>query len=383
MTSRRPQTIKNHGFIQAKLLRIHTVDLIVFAHRAEAKSFLDHERCQAVDGLQNLYKSHRLNEAPDFYLFICGEGHYNALNGLSYVLGKLGPQVKRIVNFGVCGALDSALSVGKLYPIRTIYSEALLSDAPSSHQHEVNFKSFTCHQEGLDLITANKRVLSRDYKTYLGHFAPLVDREAWAIAFAAKQANLPLSIYKLVSDKADQKDEQELCQIVKDQALFWSEQMYLFYQQHRTPHEEQDQLELPQALQDNRLHFTLSQKRIVLQFLKTLALKGHQLEDILQTIKLETVLSQDIKPKERTKLLTKELNDLLNPLKARVDGQLRELSSPFSQKNIHLSFDKDLEKDLFHLSCTITSPQQLKDLTDLLDNFNFEKLQEILKGEHV
>jgi hypothetical protein len=345
------------------------VDLIVFAHRAEAKSFLSEGSFKAM--APNLYEGSI--ETSLCFILITGEGNMLALSSLSHSLGLLADRaIKRVINYGVAGSLDQALCVGELYPIRTIYRQGHDESSES-----MEFKSFTSQIDGVDLVTTHKRVLDKKQHLFLSHFAPIVEREAWALAFAAKLATTPFLCFKVISDYAD---NQEICQIVKEQAAVWSDKMLEHYQNlsNTSPKEHS----LPELI-DDKFHVTTAQERILHKLLQALSLKGLTFEQIFEQVSLITIKEMEGRKKERTKRLIDELTTLLNPLHHALEQKLKALTHPMKQQDIKASFDPSFEEEKINLSVTIRDEKHRDQVATALQEFDYHKLRTLLSGQNL
>ena len=153
------------------------MDLCVLAHRGEAQIF--------IKGLKSI--SPNFYQGEDYAVLICGEGVFEA--------SKLGAYVQtfdRVLNFGIAGALEEALELEKIYPIRTHYLHE--NDRPQ-------FKSFTSLIGELDCITSFNRVFDDEFAKELSMYAQIVDREAWLMAKICSDHNKEFQSYKLISEK--------------------------------------------------------------------------------------------------------------------------------------------------------------------------------------
>ena len=97
-------------------------------------------------------------------------------------------KITEIINFGVAGILEksSLFSIGDIIEVRTSYL---------SLGKKMEFKSFSSslkpsHFDLYDIVTSSKRALKKVDCENLLPFAPLVDREAWAIGSVANKLHL-------------------------------------------------------------------------------------------------------------------------------------------------------------------------------------------------
>lgn len=316
------------------------MDLCVLAHRGEAQIF--------IKGLKNI--SPNFYQGEDYAVLICGEGVFEA--------SKLGAYVRnfdRVLNFGIAGALEGALELEKIYPIRTHYLHE--NDRPQ-------FKSFTSLIGELDCITSFNRVFDDEFANELSMYAQIVDREAWLMAKICSDHNKEFQSYKLISDYAGSLTQ---CFDIKDKALDYSQALFDFYQSIESKSSENRiDLELPGS-------FT-QQKRIE-KLLKSLASKQD---------KTAEELAQDI-PKLKTKTevteLIIELEKKVNPLQANIQKQIQKFQTPFTQIGAQLLFDPKLEKKKFKLQMEINDPKNIENLIEVLQKFKFSELEKFWNGD--
>lgn len=106
---------------------------------------------------------------------------------------------KLIVNFGICGALDSTLPIGaprRIEQVCCLENEQLKIKPPKI------IDAF----EPAHLLTVDEPVLkaSRRDELFASTGCQLVDMEAFHIAGLCQEQNLPLLIVKITSDLADE-----------------------------------------------------------------------------------------------------------------------------------------------------------------------------------
>ena len=125
----------------------------------------------------------------------------------------------QVINLGIAGSLDKNIQLGEIYSIRKVFREGV---APNSFPV---FRSFDDTAQA-DCITAEKRVVEKSYATSLAPFAPIADRELWAIASVCSRFNLPFRAYKLISDRAGEDTDTSG---IKRRALEFSSRLYEYY----------------------------------------------------------------------------------------------------------------------------------------------------------
>ena len=145
---------------------------ILFATEMEAESFLEQTR-------------------PDHYIVtISGIGMEAAHSATRTLIEEQG--VSRIVNAGVCGALDDALARGSVFPV----SEVLTED----HCDSVSLQPAP---HGKRLVTVDQPVFQTERKAKLATFADLVDMEGFVIAKLCHEHRIPCVLIKGITDFGD------------------------------------------------------------------------------------------------------------------------------------------------------------------------------------
>lgn len=191
--------------------------LLVFAHRGEAQAFLKGRNFREVD-----FAFNGVFQSEKELLLLCGEGLDAAEERLSTLLGAFGKDISLVLNLGIAGSLSDSLTPGEIYPIRAAYRE------PEAVQALPAFRSADPNAR-IDCISARRRVLTPAYAQRLAPFAPIVDRELWAIASLCAQQGIPFRSCKLISDRAGV-DTSALD--FKRCARPFSEQLFDFYTLH-------------------------------------------------------------------------------------------------------------------------------------------------------
>jgi len=363
---------------------MHTTPLLIFAHRGEARAFFGHYQLTSLPEASDLYHYQGKSEGDSFYLLLTGEGHFNALSATSAALSFLKASNSELkieaINLGICGALDEHFQVGQALFIRTLYSEGL-------HQG-MEFKSFNTKTIDnkdssfpfVDLVSSHHRVLEQDKKQKLSAFAPLVDREAWAIGFTCHKQGVPLTVIKLVSDHA----EGEICIPVKEEAELWSDKLLRQYLSLKeTPSKAQVIVKTIDSLKEKfpDLHITVAQERSLISLFNALSLKNISNEMALKSFEESGVLELDLRPKDKTKKLIEALSHQLSPLSQKLKSALTEVSEPLSLNGFNVRFDQDYEKAIIHLSTTLQNKSDINKLITGLENFSYENFLSLLNGD--
>lgn len=333
--------------------------LLTFAHRGEAQTFLREYKLKADSNIQNLY----IGESSS--ILITGEGIYETMVALTSALTHL-KNVTEVINLGICGSLATKHKLNSILPIRTIYSDT-------------EFKSFTTNSVGgIDLVTTSKRVLNKEEALSLSVHAELVDREAWANGLVCKKLNKNFKCIKLVSDHIS---EAQFCEVIKDNAEFYSNELYEYLE--KEENKSQANIEILKLYENENLYFTVSQKRQYKNILSSLKAKLSLNEDeIHKKVNLELLQEKDILPKERTKILLKDLDILLYPFKAKITNSLNMLFEKINKhKNIDCRYDKNLEQKTISLNTKIESEQDIDTLKRALKDLSWEDFSKVMDGD--
>ncbi|MEE3078748.1 MAG: hypothetical protein VX341_05375 [Bdellovibrionota bacterium] len=335
------------------------MELLVFAHRGEAQTFLKEMPFKSHETFKDLYHH------EDLLLLITKEGHQEVLTKLSYTLG-LFPKVKLITNMGICGSFSTDLKISEIITPRTIYMED-------------EFKSYPCSSDSkVDLITTKKRVLSKENSKVLSSIATLVDREAYAVSMCAKTFQKDLKVFKMISDHID---EAEFCERIKENAEFYSDKLFSFYIDKRS--KEQISTQELKIFSDQRFYFSVSQKRIYQGLMKALLEKYEKSEaQLLEELETEKLaLSENKTPKEKSSKLIKRLQIKLYPFRTQVETALENLTGELRKYDSKFKFDKDLDKKSFKFEAFIDSEEKKKLVTRTLEKFDFKKFSDIMDGK--
>lgn len=332
--------------------------LIHIAHRGEAQAFIKNLDIKSSNELDGLY----IND--DLALLISGEGLDATMSKIALVCGSL--PIKKIINLGIAGALDTNIKTGEVYKVRTCYS----------FLDKVQFKSFTTapysnENPSVDCISSHTRVLSSTHAKELSHFAHIVDREVWSVGYIAKIKKLPFESYKLISDIAGKDTD---CLDIKDKALSFSNTLYNYFT-------ELEEIETKEFIFETPVPMSFTHNKRY-EKLMEIATKKEQLtpQQVLDKLGLDLILSRKVKEKEKTNLLLEKLEVLINPINSIAKKELELAFKPFSDIGCHISFDKSLEKEGFTLKLDINSQKNLDNLKRSIDLFDIKKINDIWNG---
>lgn len=324
------------------------MELLTFAHRGEAKAFLKNNQFSPVPFLfDGLYKNEQR------FLLIHGEGPQITSEKLAVVCGAFRDKIHAVINLGVCGSLrEKSFKMGEVYPIRTCYREG-------------EFKSFsTPSKTGVDIISSKERVIDQDYAKNLSFFAPLVDREAWAVGSVCHLLNLPFYSFKLISDYSDNED---ICQLVSSKSEEISQSLYNYFLQVKI-----EDSNLTEEVK-NDLWATTSQRRLFNSLSKKMELKG---------IKYDTSVldSGNLTPKKRMSKILEEMEKNLFPFEADLKDKLEKLTQCLRDSKIDVKFSKDFEDSSLLLTFKIQNQKELEKAVTTLNSFHYQNIKDLLDG---
>ncbi|MDH5581136.1 MAG: hypothetical protein OEY33_04460 [Bdellovibrionales bacterium] len=338
--------------------------LLVFAHPLEAIAFLKNEKCEALNFLfQGIY------QFPSGYILITGEGPQNASETLAGFLGAYHHKIDEIINFGVCGLLNSKYSnlLHQMVEIRTSY--LCLKD-------HLEFKSYTLvHGKNdlplLDCITHSDRV----HNTELRPIADLLDRELWSLASVAKRFKKPIRSIKTVSDIINHSSN-DICEVVKENAQQYSEKHYFWFNSLKSEtHTEQSSLLPCQSY----FHFSFSQKKLYQKLIRSSQIKKipvSKIEEIQSCLKNKNFENK----KRRTAVLIEELEKVIHPFKFKLEQDLAIYKDHFNGLKGNVTFDKNLEQEKIRLNIELENSDDFDTLIHKLSTFPQKKWSDFFKG---
>ncbi len=344
------------------------MDLLVFAHRGEAQTFLKEMDFKSHPEFNDLY----LSGDQSYGLVLTGEGPQNVMMALTYAMGVLktqGIQLGQLINLGICASFNKDLQQGEIFEIRTIYG-----------QNE--FKSFQCLGESskLDLITANERILDTELAKELSHFAPLADREAWAIGLVAKKFQTPLRAFKLISDHVT---DAPICEYIKEHAQDYSQELYRYYVSSVSKKEKSLSSELP-LLDDKDFYFTLSLEREVRNLTEQILVKYEMnLKELLNLSAIKDIKALETTPKKKALELRDFLKQKLYPTRTKIIKQLDSFVKDTGLEKSELTYDPSLEKVILNIRSKISSEKELVNLQKKLSKIDWQKFNSLMNGEEL
>ena len=339
--------------------------LIVFAHRAEAATFLKQGEYKSLES-----KTNALYSNSSDLLLICGEGIYSALEAVSTVIGEHSSNIKEIINYGIAGSLSSRAELSKIYQIRTFYAH---------DKSEVEFKSYSSNVTNkLDCITSAKRVLDGEFANHLSCFAHIVDREAWAIARAANSANISINAYKLISDNAlTNISDSPICDIIKESAEIYSDLMWKHFLTLEMKEEELLDLKISKI---KELYLTVSQFRNYKNILSSLLSKFDDEEAILKACGIDEIVLLNLTEKQRSQKLIEKMREIQNPFNHNISSELEKILAPLKKAQLNIKLSKNYESDSFNISAAIHNEIDLQMISNALKRFDYSEYKETLRG---
>jgi nucleoside phosphorylase len=351
--------------------------LLIFAHRPEAQEFFRQISLRPVPfPFQGLYESN------DFLILITGEGVQNVTQKLSATLAAF-VKISKVINFGIAGysCTKKEIPLHTIVKIRTCYCE---------HNKKMEFHSFSCDREEsplkeIDCVTTSQRVLSKDYAYFLSHFAPLVDRECWAVGSVCKMFQTPFFSYKLISDYIDDindAEKKQFCESIREQSHIYSSLLYKFYTSH-TFSKVVEKVVLPyENLLNNikKIHFTLTQERQLKKLLRNLSLKEISEAQIAKSINWNKVNKID-GPKKKAAEILDNLNKFVTPFYSKVREEIEKVTKDLKSSGASVKLSQELVNDNIRVSAILKNHNDFKRLSMALESFPYLEFKNIISGK--
>lgn len=131
---------------------------------------------------------------------ITGIGKVASASAVSRVLAA-DKTIRQVVNIGSCGALREGHT--GIYEVGTVLNHDLSSAAIRALGYDVE-DALEVGESDIVCATGDVFVTDTVVRAELAQRAHLVDMEAFAVAWASREAGVPASIVKHVSDNADE-----------------------------------------------------------------------------------------------------------------------------------------------------------------------------------
>lgn len=303
-------------------------------------------------------------EGDQVTLLITGEGPFEAVAKTSSELSR--KKYDAVINLGIAGSLHEDQLIGEIYPIRSVY---LVIDS------KPQFKSFQIQDEGKDCLTSFERILQSHKAQPLKGIAPIVDREAWGVAFACKNQNVPLQVYKLISDQAGQLNA---CELIKDHAYKYSLQLAQFLENKLNLNQKTStpDFDLP-----HDFHFTFTMKHRYQALMEKLTLQEQtSLENITNSIPFEDFKKLEISEKEKASRLITFLEDRLNPTRKIITQKISKWMNPLLKENISIQLDPEWESDKVKFTLEASTDEELFRKALAIKSFSLKDYHQIQQG---
>ena len=344
------------------------MDLLCFAHRAEAEAFFVNQSYTSVKKAHNLY----LNSDGSTLLLVHGEGSHQTMTKVCEVFGIF-PEIKNVLNLGVAGSTCSTLRKNEIRSMRTCYL------GETSNGISPEFKSFTLKEvDGLrcsDLMTTSKRVTDPKKKEIINHFADLIDRELWAICFSSKHFNKNVYSLKIVSDEVE---EENFCQDVKDQAYTLSLELYKAYQKFYLSKESDQDTTYDNCVKyvvtNKSLYMTTSQKRLISKILRDLKPNIDDLKGIINSLEFGD------NNKTNSKILIAALQERISPELSALKNSSFKLTKHLTSSGVRLQTDKTFESSRISFSFEANDKNEFQKKVLALRNFSFDDWENFIEG---
>jgi len=264
--------------IAAKSVILPIVILLCFAHAGEARVFIKNLN-MAWDKPSQTYKNNK------YILLITGEGIYKSIFNLSVLLTKEN-SITEIVNLGIAGSMNSNLALNQIIPIACSYNFS---------SSEPNFESFLInHNSKFNCLSVSRKIDKSNYHKSMEYFGTIIDMELWGLCFVAKQFNLPINSYKLISDYTTCENNTQT--IISNSSSYSHMLFDYFKKQNCITKKFVPTNNIKDIFNDKKFYFTQSQKRIVDNIIT------HQLPDNFE-LAIQELKLKAYPPKKRTKLL--------------------------------------------------------------------------------
>ena len=348
--------------------------LLTFAHRAEARAFLtffSHHKADSNWG--DLY----ISKADNLAVVITGEGYFEASISLGRALGKI-PLVSHIINMGVAGALSSGLEQGDILIAKHVYRGESASNKSMSFKSAALQTFIPKEIPTVSIVTATERVLDKKQKTYYGHFGDLVDRELWGLALTASKYKIPISSIKIVSDSLEESD---FCELVKEKADKFSNDLLQFFIEHIKKHEIKTSKHLTHLetylFNFPSLFFTKAQKNLLKKFSSKVKLSPTLEQDIENIIEENTHL----RPKDLTKIILDKIEKSFSPTLSKIKNEGKNLIVSKSTKNISFKIDSICEYSHVDFAGKISSEKDRLEVIAQIEKLPLDTWHRTIEGE--
>ncbi len=346
--------------------------LLVFAHKKEAESFIDHLKFIPVPTSRiELYK----NDSE--YLLITNEGINEAMLNTSICLANFAHEINSIVNIGIAGSINSKIKIGKIVQVKTIYGK---------NHNSFEYQSFPTLTSSatVECLSVPGRVLIKEDKLKLTPIADIIDRESWGIAYAAKKFKIDFYSIKFISDDLESVD---FCAKILNESEIISKKLLDYYRSEFSIVDlslQDVEVDISYFINSDFLYFSVSQKRQLINILQSLKLQEFSLAEFINSAHFKSILENELKPKDRTKLLLLTLYSISNPLLASTKNKLDQIVKKFQTNSIQFKIDPTLANKELIIQLMIENKNSLGMIIADLSNFNdfgIEEYFDLLDGK--
>jgi hypothetical protein len=314
-------------------------------------------------------------ESEHYRLFITGEGAWDVCIKLSTLLNEIRPSTSCLVNFGVCGSIDSQFKTKEIFSIRTSYGHLehpLFHSYHAESEKEQSIKNADC-------LSVLDRVNSPEQKKQLRCMAPLIDRELYSMAKVAGLFNIPWSAYKIVSDSIE---EVANCQQIKSRAEDYSIALFEFFKDLNPEVQEtaSELSDLDQAIHTLQAHFyfTFNHLNQVKQLFKKIQkAKPDFLLIPFAKEMLEEKKNKQLSKKQLTRCLIDKLQTELNPWMQNWKNKFQQLTHPYQTESIHIENTENSARPRLKFSFSVSSTVEMKKNISLIEQFPFDHYQSL------
>lgn len=148
-------------------------------------------------------------ELPGPYVkVVTGLGKVNAAIATALALDAHFPNVERVINFGTAGSLNQVDYPSGLHRVGTVYQRDMdctpIGFDVGQTPHDKFHRALNLGVEGPSLSTGDNFVTSEPEL-----ITDLVDMEAYAIVKCCMMKNMPVEVYKYISDNANEHADED------------------------------------------------------------------------------------------------------------------------------------------------------------------------------
>lgn len=187
------------------------MQLLTFAHKKEAQSFIDYFSLTKADiNIPGLYSNDKR------MLITTGEGVFNTMLKLTAILAYY-KKITKIINLGIAGSASEKINLHTIHQVRiSLFYLPEISKSFRSSAENVN----------IDCVSVLMSSQAEDAVKHFKNSELMVDMEAWGVASVADFFNLPFYSAKFISDNVYDKISPK--SIIK-KAKYYSESLLEYY----------------------------------------------------------------------------------------------------------------------------------------------------------